>query len=73
MGFSLEQVKHLIEDRVSPDEIRGMLSLKKAQIEQTIQSEAGRLRAVESSRQLLERNGQSQDEDVGVKSLAAQT
>ncbi|MEO0533727.1 MAG: MerR family transcriptional regulator [Cyanobacteria bacterium P01_A01_bin.123] len=72
LGFSLEQVKHLIEDRVSPDEIRGMLSLKKAQIEQTIQSEAVRLRAVESRLQLLERNGQFQDEDVVLKSLSAQ-
>lgn len=73
LGFSLEQVKHLIVDEVSPEEIRGMLSLKKAQIEQTIQSEAARLRAVESRLQLLEREGKFQDEDVVLKSLPAQT
>ena len=72
LGFSLDQVKHLIADDVSPEEIRGMLSLKKAQIEQTIQSEAVRLRAVESRLQLLECNGHVPDEDVVLKSLPAQ-
>ena len=71
LGFSLDQVKHLIADEVSPEEIRGMLSLKKAQIEQTIQSEAARLRAVESRLQLLEHNGQFQDDDIVLKSLPA--
>lgn len=71
LGFSLEQVKQLIGDRVSPDEIRGMLTLKKAQIEQTLQTEAVRLRAVESRLQLLEQDGQFQDEDVVLKSLPA--
>ena len=71
LGFSLEQVKHLLEDHVSPDEIRGMLALKKAQIEQTIQTEAVRLRAVESRLQQLEQKGQFQDDDVVLKSLPA--
>lgn len=71
LGFSLDQVKHLMTDEVSPEEIRGMLSLKKAQIEQTIQSEAVRLRAVESRLQLLERKGKFQDDDVVLKSLPA--
>ena len=72
LGLSLEQVKHLLEDEVSPDEIRGMLALKKAQIEQTIQAEAVRLRAVESRLQQIERKGQFQDDDVVLKSLPAQ-
>ncbi|MEM9925517.1 MAG: MerR family transcriptional regulator [Cyanobacteria bacterium P01_D01_bin.50] len=72
LGLSLEQVKHLVKDEVSPDEIRGMLALKKAQIEQTIQTEAARLRAVESRLQQLERKGQFQNDDVVLKSLPAQ-
>lgn len=72
LGLSLEQVKRLLEDEVSPDEIRGMLALKKAQIEQTIQTEAARLRAVESRLQQLECKGQFQDDDVVLKSLPAQ-
>ncbi|MGB6301651.1 MAG: MerR family transcriptional regulator [Rivularia sp. (in: cyanobacteria)] len=72
LGLSLEQVKRLLEDEVSSDEIRGMLALKKAQIEQTIQTEAARLKAVESRLQQLERKGQFQDDDVVLKSLPAQ-
>ncbi|MEM6436878.1 MAG: MerR family transcriptional regulator [Cyanobacteria bacterium P01_D01_bin.115] len=72
LGLSLDQVKRLVEDEVSPEEIRGMLALRKAQIEQNIQSEAVRLRAVESRLQQLERKGQIQDDDVVLKSLPAQ-
>ena len=72
LGLTLDQIKRLIEDEVSPDEIRGMLTLKKAQIEQTIQTEAVRLRSVESRLQLLERRGEFQDDDVVLKSLPAQ-
>lgn len=72
LGLSLEQVKRLVEDEVSPDEIRGMLALKKAQIEQSIQTESTRLRFVESRLQQLERKGKFQDDDVVLKSLPAQ-
>ncbi|PZD72199.1 Multidrug-efflux transporter 1 regulator [Acaryochloris thomasi RCC1774] len=71
LGLSLEQIKRLTEEEVSPDEIRGMLSLKKVQIEQTLQTEAARLRAVESRLQQIERQGQFQDDDVVLKSLPA--
>lgn len=71
LGLSLEQIKRLVEDEASADEIRGMLTLKKAQIEQTIQAEAARLRAVESRLQQIERKGQFQDDDVVLKSLPA--
>ncbi|MBE9029166.1 MerR family transcriptional regulator [filamentous cyanobacterium LEGE 11480] len=71
LGFSLEQVKHLLEDAISPAEIRGMLVLKKAQIEQNLQAEAARLRVVESRLKQLEHQGIGQD-DVVLKSLPAQ-
>ena len=73
LGLSLEQVKRMVKDDISPDEIRGMLALKKAQIEQNIQTEAIRLRAVESRLQQLERKGQFQDDDVVLKTLPAQS
>ncbi|MEM1394988.1 MAG: MerR family transcriptional regulator [Cyanobacteria bacterium P01_D01_bin.116] len=72
LGLSLEQVKRLVEDEVSPDEIRGMLTLKKAQIKQTIEIESTRLRAVESRLQQLERKGKFQDDGVVLKNLPAQ-
>ncbi|MEM8808809.1 MAG: MerR family transcriptional regulator [Cyanobacteria bacterium P01_G01_bin.38] len=72
LGLSLEQVKRLLDNEVSPDEIRGMLALRKAQIEQTIQAEAARLRAVETRLREIERQGQFHNEDVVLKSLPAQ-
>lgn len=72
LGLSLEQVKRLVEDEVSAGEIRGMLTLRKAQIEQTLQTEALRLQVVESRLQQLERKGQIQDDNVVLKSLPAQ-
>ena len=73
LGFSLEQVKRLVEDEVSAEEIRGMLTLRKAQIEQTLQAEAVRLQVVESRLQQLEGKGQLQDSDLILKSLPAQS
>ncbi|MEL6321256.1 MAG: MerR family transcriptional regulator [Cyanobacteria bacterium J06626_14] len=72
LGLALDQIKRLVMDEVSPEEIRGMLSLRKAQIEQTLQVEAIRLRAVESRLQQLEHKGGFQDDDVVLKSLPAQ-
>ncbi len=73
LGLSLEQVRRLVEDEVSADEIRGMLTLRKAQIEQTLQAEAIRLQAVESRLQQLEHKGKVQDDEVVLKSLPAQS
>lgn len=72
LGLSLEQIKHLLDDEVSADEIRGMLTLRKAQIEQTIQAEAMRLQAVESRLQQLELKGQLPDREIILKSLPGQ-
>ena len=47
LGLTLDQIKRLTVDEVSPEEIHGRLSLRKAQIEQTLQIEAARLLACE--------------------------
>ncbi|MGB3295558.1 MAG: MerR family transcriptional regulator [Phormidesmis sp.] len=73
LGLSLEQIKRLVEAAVSAEEIRGMLTLKKAQIEQTIQTEAARLRAVESRLAQIEHKGCFQDDDIVLKHLPAQS
>lgn len=48
LGLSLPQIQRLITDEVSAAEIRGMLALRKAQIEQSLQAEALRLQQVEA-------------------------
>lgn len=67
LGLSLDQIAKLVDDRVSTDEIRGMLMLKKAEIEQSLHEEAMRLRHVESRLRQIEEQGQLGDYDVVLK------
>ena len=53
-GLSLEQVARLLDQQPSTDEIRGMLMLRKAQIERTVQEEMARFRDIESRLQHLD-------------------
>jgi DNA-binding transcriptional MerR regulator len=72
LGLSLEQVARMIDDRISTDEIRGMLMLKKAELERTLSEEASRLRHIESRLQQVDEQGSLRDYDVIVKSAPAQ-
>ena len=72
LGLSLDQIAQFLERDASSDEIRGMLTLRKAQIEQTLQEEATRLRMVESRLQQIDIHGQIQEPDVVLKSVPAQ-
>jgi DNA-binding transcriptional MerR regulator len=69
LGLSLEQIARLLDDHTSPDEIRGMLTLRKAQIEQSVQEEMERLRGVEARLNQLD---VLQQPDVVLKSAPAQ-
>ena len=72
LGLSLDQVARLVRDEISPAEIRGMLMLKKAELEQTLSEEAARLRHIESRLLQIDEQGGLKDYDVIVKSVAAQ-
>jgi DNA-binding transcriptional MerR regulator/effector-binding domain-containing protein len=72
LGLSLEQVGRMINDRISTDEIRGMLMLKKAELERSLSAEAARLRHVESRLQQIDEQGALADCDVVLKSAASQ-
>jgi DNA-binding transcriptional MerR regulator len=54
LGLTLEQVTQFIDDEVSSVEIRGMLTLRKAQVEQTVQEEIARLKQIEARLQFTE-------------------
>ena len=54
LGLTLEQITRLVEEEVSAAEIRGMLTLKKAQVEQTVQEEMTRLRSLEARLQHID-------------------
>ncbi len=48
LGLSLNQIQRFVRDDISPTEIQGMLSLKKAELEQQVLSELQRIRTIES-------------------------
>jgi len=71
LGLSLEQIARLLDQETSVDEMRGMLALRKAQIEQSVQEEMERLRIVESRLQQIDTQGQMQEPDVILKAVPA--
>jgi DNA-binding transcriptional MerR regulator len=70
LGLSLDQVARMLDDKVSTAEIRGMLALKKAELERSLAEEAARLRHIESRLTQIEQQGSLADYDVVVKSSA---
>lgn len=72
LGLSLEQIARLLQREASTDELRGMLTLRKAQIEQALQEELTRLRRVEARLQQIDAQGQIQEPDVVLKAAPAQ-
>ena len=71
LGLSLDQVARMLDDKISAAEIRGMLALKKAELERSLAEEAARLRHIESRLTQIEQQGSLGDYDVVVKSGVA--
>lgn len=71
LGLSLEQIAKLVQEDVSAEEIRGMFTLRKAQIEKSLQDETARLAVVETRLKQLERS-QFSEREVILKSVPAQ-
>ncbi len=71
LGISLNQIQRFVRDDISPAEIQGMLSLRKAELEQQVLSELQRIRTIESRlKQIQDRD--SLGRDVIVKEVPEQ-
>lgn len=71
LGFSLEQIRALTGD-VTVEELRGMLRLRKAELETDLGEQQARLQRVEARLREIEREGEMPRHDFIVKSLPAQ-
>lgn len=71
LGLSLEQISPLLENEISPTELRSMLTLKRAQLERSLQEEEARLRHIESRIAQIDREGKAEGLDVLMKSVPA--
>ena len=57
LGFSLEQIRHILRANLAATELRGMLRLKQAELEQQVIAEQARLGRVEARLHQIEREG----------------
>ena len=58
LGFSLEQIAHLIDDDLPPTELRGMLRLKQAELRQQVNEGLDWLERLEARLRLIEGEGE---------------
>ena len=70
LGFGLEQVRPLLEDDLAPDELRGMLRLRRAQLAEEAAVVSVRMAAVETRLRMIERE-QTMSSDYVVKTIPA--
>jgi DNA-binding transcriptional MerR regulator len=71
LGLTLDQIARLVDEDISTEEIRGMLTLKKAQVEQTLHEEMARLRHIEARLQQIDTADQSAF-DIVIKNVPLQ-
>ncbi len=69
LGFSLEQITNLLNEEVSPEQIRGMLRLKQADLQQQIEEEQGRLMRVAARIKQIEQENIMSDYEVVIKKM----
>ena len=73
LGFSLEQIARSLKDDVSPEQLRGMLRMKQAELEQQVEKEQMRLARVAARLKQIEREGKQPEYEVILKQGTAQT
>jgi DNA-binding transcriptional MerR regulator len=73
LGLSLDQIGDLLKRDLPPDQLRGMLMLKQAEMEQEMQAMQAQMRRVEARLKQIEREGQPSPYEIVIKSVEAQT
>jgi DNA-binding transcriptional MerR regulator len=71
LGFTLEQIARMLREDIPAEQIRGMLALRRAELEQQMHDQQARLLAVEARLCHLEREGAVLAYDVRLRSVPA--
>jgi DNA-binding transcriptional MerR regulator len=71
LGFTLQQVQAILDEDVSTEELRGMLRLRRAELETALAETAADLVQVEARLRSIESEGAMPQEDVVVRPLPA--
>ncbi len=70
LGFSLDQIGRLVQDDMSAEQLRGMLTLKQAEIERQLTEGQTRLMRVEARLKQIEQEGEPSPYEVVLKKTA---
>jgi DNA-binding transcriptional MerR regulator len=71
LGFTLQQVQSILDDKVNVEELRGMLRLRQAELQSQLAVDTARLKQVEVRLQIIEREGAMPTDDVAIKHIPA--
>ena len=71
LGFTLEQVAAILDDQISAEQLRGMLRLRRAELQSAIAADTLRLAQVEARLRIIEAEGAMPVEDIQVKRIPA--
>ncbi len=72
LGFRLEQIGMMLDGDLTPEQLRGMLKLRRAELEQTLETTAAQLAQVDGRLAQLERAGSAPSYDVVLRSVPSQ-
>lgn len=73
LGFSLGEIRRLLDEDPSAAEMRGMLRLKRAELERQVAEDRERLARVEARLRQIEREGTPPGYDVALKAVGPMT
>lgn len=71
LGFTLDQVRSIVDDEVGAEELRGMLRLRQSELEAAMREAAARLGQAAARLRAIESEGHMSTQDVVVKSIPA--
>ena len=71
LGFSLDEIRRLLEIGLPAEQLRGMLKLREAESKQRVQEEAERLRRIEARLKQIEQEDVMSKYDVVIKKIEA--
>jgi DNA-binding transcriptional MerR regulator len=71
LGFSLQQVQLMIEEKLDPGELRGMLRLRRAELAVQVERDTARLALVDARLRMIETEGHMNTGDIVLKQVPA--
>ncbi len=71
LGFTLDQVRTMLDQQVSAEQLRGMLRLRQAELQSRIAADVSRLAQVEARLRIIEMEGAMPADDIQVKRIPA--